>query len=666
MVYCGKPSRGCQMCRTRRIKCDETKPTCLQCQKSRRQCPGYKDEFDLVFRNETQATEKRARKTLHTQRQGILDDNKADLANSFGDDSNMHDTSSSRLAMMLSKSQALSVPIEQQAPCFFVTNFIIPLSDRGTGTGPGHFDYLEPLMKTTGPNSTLSVAFKAVAMAALANRPNSRGRGLLPKAMGQYAKALKATNLALQNPAQQKTDQTLASILMLGFFETILAQSNSAQAWYSHVDGAVQVVRMRGKKQLRTKIGRSMFRVVRNQMTVNCMTASKVPAGGADWWCTDSPGEDFIVRLNIAVATLRSEIHAALADWPRTPEYFQKATEFIRRARIMEKQYLQWEALLPEYLKPKTIAWVDQIPGGDITRAEVCPGKVDVYQDIRIATMWNHTRILRLYISGTIVRCAAWIRSPLDYRTAPEYSTESRLCHDLITETIASIPFFLGWRVGQGGGGSPAGEQPNGAARFKNFFSPSGAAAFFAIWPLFSISTTDSITDLQRAWVKGRLVFISEVIGLSHAKVLSGFQLRLPSMTIRRDNMGHAAPTPEMLAAAVTRGVYTYAPSNSSSSASNPPTDENTTSQSQSQSPFNPAKFASPGSGIFQSNNNNGVANLGQGMGMGQPLYTLNPLQQRQAMQKEAYERERASLLKKASNSQGDAVEKLAAKFLAV
>ncbi|TVY36406.1 White-opaque regulator [Lachnellula occidentalis] len=566
MVYCGKPSRGCQMCRTRRIKCDETKPTCLQCQKSRRQCPGYKDEFDLVFRNETQATEKRATKPLHTKRHGILADHQADYATNIGESSNMQDTSSSRLAMLLSTSQALSVPIEQQAPCFFVTNFILPLSD--TGSGPGHFAYLAPLMKTAGPNSTLSVAFQAVAMAALANRPNSRGRGLLPKAMGQYAKALKATNLALQNPAQQKTDQTLASILMLGFFETVLAQSNSAQAWYSHVDGAIQVVRMRGKKQLRTKIGRSMFRVVRNQMTVNCMSTSKVPAGGADWWCTDSPEEDFIVRLNIAVATLRSEIHHALADWPRTPEYFQKTTEFIRRARVMEKH------------------------------------------------------------------------------------TESRLCHDLVTDTIASIPFFLGWRVGQGCD-LTAGE-PLTADRSKNFVSPSSVAAFFVIWPLFSISATDSITDLQRAWVKGRLVFIAEVVGLSHAKVLSGFQLRLPSMTIRRDNMGHASPTPEMLAAAVTRGVYTHA---SHSSPSISPTDENITSPS----PFNPASYSFSSAGS-NSQSNDGAANLGQG----QPLYTLNPLQQRQAMQKEAYERERASLLKKASNSQGDAVEKLAAKFLAV
>ncbi|KAK3391599.1 hypothetical protein B0T20DRAFT_331477, partial [Sordaria brevicollis] len=62
MVYLGKPSKGCQVCRTRRIKCDETKPTCNQCLKARRQCPGYKDDFDLVFRNVTKATERRVQR----------------------------------------------------------------------------------------------------------------------------------------------------------------------------------------------------------------------------------------------------------------------------------------------------------------------------------------------------------------------------------------------------------------------------------------------------------------------------------------------------------------------------------------------------------------------------------------------------------------------------
>jgi hypothetical protein len=75
------------------------------------------------------------------------------------------------------------------------------------------------MIRTEAPDSQLSIAFSAVAMASLANRPNSRGRGLMPQAVAQYTKALKATNLALQNPAQQKSDQTLAAILMLTFFE---------------------------------------------------------------------------------------------------------------------------------------------------------------------------------------------------------------------------------------------------------------------------------------------------------------------------------------------------------------------------------------------------------------------------------------------------------------
>lgn len=46
--------------------------------------------------------------------------------------------------------------------------------------------------------------------------------------------------------------------------------------------------------------------------------------------------------------------------------------------------------------------------------------------------------------------------------------------------------------------------------------------------------------------------------------------------------------------------------------------------------------------------------------------YTLNPLQQREQMQRETWEKERKNLLKKASNSQGDSVERLLANYLAV
>jgi predicted 2-oxoglutarate/Fe(II)-dependent dioxygenase YbiX len=125
---------------------------------------------------------------------------------------------------------------------------------------------LVPMLRHESPDSHLSLAFQAVSLASLANRPSTRGRAIFPQAVAQYTKALKAVNLALQNPTQQKTDQTLAAILMLGFFETIASETSNASAWYSHVDGAVQLVKMRGKKQLRTKVGYSLFVSVRNQM----------------------------------------------------------------------------------------------------------------------------------------------------------------------------------------------------------------------------------------------------------------------------------------------------------------------------------------------------------------------------------------------------------------
>lgn len=72
MVNIGHPSRACKLCRTRRIKCDETKPHCLKCQKTNRQCPGYRDAFDINLRDETQRTIRKAKAARATATQPIV------------------------------------------------------------------------------------------------------------------------------------------------------------------------------------------------------------------------------------------------------------------------------------------------------------------------------------------------------------------------------------------------------------------------------------------------------------------------------------------------------------------------------------------------------------------------------------------------------------------
>lgn len=46
------------------LQCDEVRPSCTQCRKSSRVCPGYPDEFDLIFRNETAAVKRRAQRAF--------------------------------------------------------------------------------------------------------------------------------------------------------------------------------------------------------------------------------------------------------------------------------------------------------------------------------------------------------------------------------------------------------------------------------------------------------------------------------------------------------------------------------------------------------------------------------------------------------------------------
>lgn len=121
---------------------------------------------------------------------------------------------------------ALTIPVDQQAPCYFMSNYVITPRHAARG----YFDFLMPMLKSENADSPIALAFSAVALASLAGRPVGRGTRWFGDSCLQYTKALRAVNLALQNPAQQLKDSTLASIIMLSFFEVsgVLVQP----VWY--------------------------------------------------------------------------------------------------------------------------------------------------------------------------------------------------------------------------------------------------------------------------------------------------------------------------------------------------------------------------------------------------------------------------------------------------
>lgn len=525
------------------MQCDETKPTCNQCAKSRRQCPGYKDEFDLVFRNETQATERRAQKA-----------NRKALAQKQGKNLGAREaakSSSSKRPQDQSLLATLKLPVDQQATCHFISNFVLlPRYDSTRG----YLEFVVPLLNNVDSAPHFKAAFDACAVASLGNRVGA-GSKFDSQALGHYTKALSWTFTALKDPKQATADSTLAAILMLGLFENITAKQLGMLAWGSHIEGAIQLVKARGKAQIESKVGLALFVAVRTQMVrcapyiymdrltpvqiIHTLTSGKAPIMGVEWWFGGAVKNHYgseCQRLNVRTAELRSEVNRLMTTLARSPENIELLLDMIRRCQTVDQQHINWARELPEYFRYKSVAWEDNVPNGNYGLAEVFPGRVDAYQDLWVASVWNLMRCSRIILASLIVRCAAWVCSPVDYRTTPEYATAARTCVDLITDIIASVPYQLGWfskrkELLERDNLSTFGCGEEDALK--------GLPGYFLTWPLTCIQGQDYTTDAQRAWTKGRLNYIGNQLGIRYANMLN--QVCLPHYNYKRETNPAAA-----------------------------------------------------------------------------------------------------------------------------
>lgn len=255
------------------LQCDEAKPNCMRCQKSKRLCTGYRDAFELNLRDETRSTKKKISRMISHRSfvdgvsqfdctQELINTPATDLRStpmtatnlnafvsfhmpswewpeptyteghcsrsSLGSLSSITDFSAISLSGSESTSYPrnytaanhtcisahLSIPIDQQASCFFMSNFVLL---PGQGVLSGYLNFLLPSLASSHANKALQTAFSAVALAALGTRPNSKA--LISQAHASYCMALNEINGTLRNPELAMSDTTLCAVLMLSFFE---------------------------------------------------------------------------------------------------------------------------------------------------------------------------------------------------------------------------------------------------------------------------------------------------------------------------------------------------------------------------------------------------------------------------------------------------------------
>lgn len=269
MVFSGRPSSACHACRVKRLKvrwrtatvtfasnacqCDQIRPGCTQCSRKEVACPGYRSAFELRLRDDTdrvvrkaQSLERATADLLHSTQLYVLD---SDLAS----------VSETRL---VASSSILNSGADYSAVCFFMSSYIVP----------GPFQEYLPSMyaRCRLGDDTLSAAINAASFATYARQ--SGHRGYMHRGRRSYTSALALINTALANPASAVLDQTLASILLLGIFESIVFPgARSPEEWNAHLLGAAKLLQLRGPQQFESEFGAQLFSHTANNIRASSM-----------------------------------------------------------------------------------------------------------------------------------------------------------------------------------------------------------------------------------------------------------------------------------------------------------------------------------------------------------------------------------------------------------
>ncbi|QIW97318.1 hypothetical protein AMS68_002836 [Peltaster fructicola] len=392
-------------------------------------------------------------------------------------------------------------------------------------TADGQWSYFHQQDYMQGRDSCLDLAIKACGMAALNNVRPLLGAREWSRSM--YTKAIRLLNDALKDPKRNKHDDCLVAVTMLGFYENITCDSmQSIKSWKAHIEGATQLLKLRGPTQFNTLVGRLLFRELRAQIMIACLWDDRRPPDFLCDWQRELAQKstslvfigptDTLMDISHEFAILRNAIKLKKISHD----------EALVQSNDIEAKLRQWaaDACSQDERWKYHEARVDD-------SLHVWEGKVYAYSCLPIPNVWNLYRSIRILATRTHELLARSVSQTADEeRMQIMYSRSIR--RQMTDEICATVPCLLGHAA-------PA------------FCSPCVlVTAYSSIWPIFFAATCalerlgmnmweqDGKSDIsshsgvkasafssaaaQSAWLLGRLDYISRVIGVKWAENIAG------------------------------------------------------------------------------------------------------------------------------------------------
>ncbi|OJJ42474.1 hypothetical protein ASPZODRAFT_137280 [Penicilliopsis zonata CBS 506.65] len=485
-----RASRSCGNCRAVKRRCDQKLPHCGQCIRTQSECPGYRDEWELVFRDQTKQTITRSRKKEAEK-----------TASSTKD----HD--SPRPVCGLGPS------VDEIGVNYFLRNFVV----GGQSPAHGFLNYIPTVFSADGEHRTLVASLAAVGLMAMAGQQPE----LTSHARLKYSEAIHNINRALASPVESVKDSTLMSVISLGVFEHI----SSFESWVRHVEGAAALVVARGRSQFSNPAAILMFNQVRADMVVACI--QRIQPFPADMWELQEEasrrmqGSSAFWSLGVLATRCVNLLWSVTFNGGKTA--WCDLLDVGTRLQDELEDVAGILAVQAPYTTTRDVAGDPEI---------VYNGRIDLYSTSWTIRLWNHARILRI-ITGEIVyyllakilamgAIPAGQTAQMQCRVEETVQTLSALGDDI----LATVPQALGFV--SAASGAVVSRQHHASIDHKSHASVSGG--YMLTWCLYTVGKAPVIKSQTRWWIIRRLEDIGKIMGIALALDLAEDVVRIEKL----------------------------------------------------------------------------------------------------------------------------------------
>ncbi|KAL5341377.1 hypothetical protein BJX70DRAFT_405965 [Aspergillus crustosus] len=243
-------STGCRTCVKRRVKCDETRPTCQRCIKIGVECLGYHRplQFHIIQRPDQPQQRRRQRKPPESQPHA-----KAQHGHGHTQPLSLLSPTADEIVAPSLVYETLTTQTKEVFHDWLLYHFPRVQSSFSFRVDVGWMDFLRGLAPSTCPPALLWAIRTLITFQMGTLQRNQQS---IYCARHMYGRGIRHLRSLLQSPSAL-SDESLAACILLGGYE--LLDGNHDKSWVSHTRGIRHLMCARGALAHKSGMGRTLM-----------------------------------------------------------------------------------------------------------------------------------------------------------------------------------------------------------------------------------------------------------------------------------------------------------------------------------------------------------------------------------------------------------------------